>query len=369
MAQAVPRALVAAIDTVRHPCMRRLRNVERRTSAERPRRASGAAARRGAGRRSPREPSLESFTTAPSSISMRRRVRAATAGSWETTTTGQPVVRQSTQQRQDLRPLPYPEGTRRFVRQHDPAAVHERTRDGDALLFSSRQFRRQVIHAVAEPECPEKLAGPRGTFRPTDARIDCRQLDVALRGEGVQQSVVLEYEAHFLSTQPRPFRVVEFAHVAAAEQVAAPGWPVQAAENVEQRRLAGSGWTDDAHEFTGPNGKGHPIERPHRADIRLERPLDALEFDQGGCGAAFAGCLSAVPVFRHWRPRVVRPGMIQVALHTGMTTALQATLLPSPSLGYPVGEATTTERGRIRGGGYGLASPKPSLKVGHAARP
>src|SRR5690606_40736156 len=80
---------------------------------------------------------------------------------------------------------------------------------------------------------------------------DLRNLDVLLRGLRRQQVVALEHEAERLAPQPREPVGVERLDIPAGEQVRAARRPVEAPEDIHQRRLTGARLADDRDELPG----------------------------------------------------------------------------------------------------------------------
>src|SRR5690606_40372047 len=117
-------------------------------------------------------------------------------------------------------------------------AVHQRPRDRYALLLPARKLAGPMIEPLAEAEPGQQLAGALAPQGGRHAEVDRRHLDVLERARTGDQVVALEHEAEGLATQPRELVAVEPRDVAAHEAVAAAGRPIQAAEDVHQRRLA-----------------------------------------------------------------------------------------------------------------------------------
>src|ERR1019366_4330149 len=85
--------------------------------------------------------------------------------------------------------------------------------------------------------------------RPAEVAVDERQLDV-LNGGGSRKKVeALKDEADLGVADDGALVAVELGDIDTVEQVRPCGWPVQAAEDVHQRRLAGSRWTHDRQEL------------------------------------------------------------------------------------------------------------------------
>ena len=127
----------------------------------------------------------------------------------------------------------------RFVGQQQARTVGERTRDRDALHLAARELRRPVVGAVREADVVEQFARARAGVRLGDARLRLRQLDVfgqpsasaAGRSAGTRSRC---------SRRRRSLRsdVRQRADVAGRRKQRARGRHVDAAEDVQQRRLA-----------------------------------------------------------------------------------------------------------------------------------
>ena len=121
----------------------------------------------------------------------------------------------------------------RLVAEQDVRTLGDRARDRHALLLAAGELGRKVVEAFAQPDQPQRLrrvhriAGDRG-----------HQLDVLARGERGDQVVELEDEADVLAPEPGESRVVVVREIVIEEVDRAPGRNVEAAEDVEQRRLA-----------------------------------------------------------------------------------------------------------------------------------
>ncbi len=95
-----------------------------------------------------------------------------------------------------------------------------------------------MLQPVAQAQTPQQDAGPFAPRPAVAAGIDGGDLDI---GDGVQvrqQVIALEDEAEMLAPQGGQLVRVELTGVDAADAIGAGGGPVQAPQDVHQRRLA-----------------------------------------------------------------------------------------------------------------------------------
>ena len=90
-----------------------------------------------------------------------------------------------------------------------------------------------------------------------------RHQDV-LQGRGSRQQVeALEDETQFCRPHQGPLVGREAAHLLAVEPELAGTRPVEAAQDVHERGLAGTGGPHQGHHFAAGNGKGNAFEHGH----------------------------------------------------------------------------------------------------------
>ena len=152
----------------------------------------------------------------------------------------------------------------RLVGQENRRLGHQRPRDGDALLLAAGQLVRVMVHPVLEPDGP---ARPGAFVRRSDAdglvpAVEHRQFDVLERRGPRQQIEALKHETDLACSGRAPARLVTTATRPAVEQIAAGRRPVQAAEDVHERRLPRSRRADDADEFAGFDIERHAAQAP-----------------------------------------------------------------------------------------------------------
>jgi hypothetical protein len=118
---------------------------------------------------------------------------------------------------------------------------------------------------VGEPDLFEQLRRPasRRAWRvPSQQR---GQLDVLHGGELVHQVEGLEDEADRLAAEPRKCLLAQLVD-AASRQPHLPGrGPLQAPEQVQQRRLAAAAWPHDSHGLARGHLQLDAVERAHEA--------------------------------------------------------------------------------------------------------
>ena len=152
----------------------------------------------------------------------------------------------------------------RLVRQEDGGLVDQGAGNRHPLLLAARELVREVIHPVVEPDRVQHLASPRVTRRSVHAgAVEQGELDVVEGGGPRQQVEALEHEADLPVAHLGQLVAREPGDIPAVEQVVAAGRPVEAAEDVHERRLAGPGRSGDRDELAGLDGEAHAPERTH----------------------------------------------------------------------------------------------------------
>lgn len=114
-----------------------------------------------------------------------------------------------------------------------------------------------MVGPSCEPDQGQALLHPLPSLPPADASDAQHQVHVFPGGEGGQESERLEHEADAVSPQmgSLPFRKARDL-LPFDEHLAGRG-PIQAADAVEQRRLAGAGAPLDGHESAGQDLQIH----------------------------------------------------------------------------------------------------------------
>ena len=139
------------------------------------------------------------------------------------------------------------EVARRLVGEQQGRLVDERAGDGDALPLAARQLIRLMVHPVAQPDGGERLLGHDSALVAADLRVDQRQLDVLQRRGAREEIERLKHEADLLVAHRGQLVIVHRLDRRAVEDVLPGGGAVEAADDVHERRLAGTGGSHDGH--------------------------------------------------------------------------------------------------------------------------
>ena len=146
--------------------------------------------------------------------------------------------------------------------------AHQRAGDRDPLLLAAGELAGAVLEPVAEADRGQRGRGPLPSLRPAHAAVDQRQPDVVQGAGAAEQLERLEDEADGAVAQLGQLGVGEGRDVAAADPQQPVGRPVQAAEQVHQRRLAGAGRADDRDVLAGVDAQAHPAQRLDRDPVQ-----------------------------------------------------------------------------------------------------
>ncbi len=151
------------------------------------------------------------------------------------------------------------ESAGRFVHEDEARMRHEIARDLKALAHAARELRRLVVDAgcVDLDALQPALRGFADTTVVTVAHAHQALANVTAGGNAHAQAIarILMHEAPIGAGEEAPFgfREIEqvfrgtIAHAVAHRAGIGCNWP----ERVEQRRLAGAGFTDDGEHFAG----------------------------------------------------------------------------------------------------------------------
>jgi hypothetical protein len=181
----------------------------------------------------------------------------------------------------DLRAGPAVQVAGGLVGQDDRWRVDQRSRDGDSLLLPTGELVGPVAGPVGHAHRVQQHLG--GLVQAALARVDERKLDVVLRGGPGQEVEALEHEADGPAADRRQLVVGHAGHVGSAEEVAPRGGVVEAAQQVQKRRLAGAGRAHHRHELPLLEAKGHA---PQGMNFHLSGLVglgEIFDFDQCPC--------------------------------------------------------------------------------------
>ena len=158
--------------------------------------------------------------------------------------------------------------------------IHQRARDGDALLLAAGELAGQVVLAAAQADGGERVARPLALLAQRHVAVEQRQLDV-LDGAGARKQVeVLEDEAELAVADRGALVGRQRRHVGAVEPIGAARRPVETAEDVHERRLARARRAHDGDELAGRDVDGHAAQRLHRDVAELVDLPDVAHLDE-----------------------------------------------------------------------------------------
>jgi len=160
-----------------------------------------------------------------------------------------------------------------FVGKNKLGMIDERAGDGDALLFAAGKLRRKMHEAFAQADATEGF----GRLMLVRSAVKIlREHDVFNGGEIRDEVKLLKDKADFLSAKTREALFVETAHVDTVDDGASVRGRVEAAENIDERSLTGTGRAHDGGPFAGFDAEGDAIER---ADV-VESFSQLRNFDE-----------------------------------------------------------------------------------------
>ena len=156
-------------------------------------------------------------------------------------------------------------------------------RDADALLLAARQLTRIVLGAIRQPDDLQRDARALLPLRLRELREQQRQLDVLLGRQHGQQVVELEDEPDVLRAPLRELAAAEGAHRHAVHFDGAAGRRVEAADQIEQRRLAGSRRSHQREEIALRNLQVHALEHVDALAAAGEMFVDVFDANEFIC--------------------------------------------------------------------------------------
>ena len=168
-----------------------------------------------------------------------------------------------------------------LVGEEDGGTVDDGAGDGDALLLATGECAGLMLHTGFDAEHVQDFfeLSVEGDGAGGDVTYD---LDVLLGGEGGEQVVLLEDEAYGAFAEVVTLRVGHLREVATVDGDGAGGWRGEAAEDVEEGRLAGAGGADDGEEFTACNLKVDPLQGIDADFADAEGFGERADLDDGG---------------------------------------------------------------------------------------
>ena len=167
---------------------------------------------------------------------------------------------QRQQQRQHLARALLVEIAGGLVRQQQARLVHQRARDGDALLFASGEILHGARGTRGEADRRERRKAARARRRAAHAVELEHQAHVLCHVERRDEVEELVDEADMRAAKQRARGLAERAHLQAVDVHAAAVGAVDAADEVEQRRLARAAAPHDGQRLPGTDLRLHPGE-------------------------------------------------------------------------------------------------------------
>jgi hypothetical protein len=169
----------------------------------------------------------------------------------------------------------------RLVGEDDGRIGDQGAGDRHPLLLAPGELRGVMVLAAGEADPREGFARAAGALGGAQAQVavEHRQLDV-LDGPGARQQVeALEDEADLRVADLGPLVAVETRDVDAVQPVGARGRPVEAAQDVHERRLAGARGAHDGDQLPGLDREVDPLQGvnldlAHLVDLRQVADLD-----------------------------------------------------------------------------------------------
>ena len=190
-------------------------------------------------------------------------------------------------EREDLLARARVEIAGRFVGEEDWRIDRQRAGNRDALTFAARELVGKMVHARLELNEREQLAGALFDFLARPSAQVQREADVFERRQRRQQVEELEDESDLVAAHPRQVVVGEAGERLAVDAHTAGGRTVESADEIEERRLARSGGSDDRDHLAARDRDAHIVEG---GDAALAGELlgDVLERDHVRRGDAHA---------------------------------------------------------------------------------
>ena len=164
-------------------------------------------------------------------------------------------------QAQDILAGPGVQVSRGLVRQQDGRLCGQRPGDGHPLLLAAGELVGEAIQLLLQAQQLYDLADVR-LVRAPSVQLN-GQDDVLPHRQDGYQVVGLEHEADLPSAEDGEGLVLHGEDVPALHLHPAPGGPVQSAEHVQQRGLAGAGCAHDGEEFPRLDFQVHAVQGPH----------------------------------------------------------------------------------------------------------
>ncbi len=183
------------------------------------------------------------------------------AASWVTRTRVRPSAGSSVSSCEHFRPRSRVQVSRRLVGEEELGLVHQGPRERGALRFAARELARFVRGPLQDSEPFEKRVGSRLPLRLRPVAVGERRLDVLPNRHLRNEIERLEEEADGPVPKPALRAVVERAGILPVQQDPAAGGKVEAADEVQERRLTRARTAHHRDEASSLDPQAHGIER------------------------------------------------------------------------------------------------------------
>src|SRR5581483_4342371 len=191
-----------------------------------------------------------------------------------------PAARDRSQEREHACAGLRVEVARRLVGEHDRRAMDDRARDGGALQLAAGELRRERPALLLQPDRVQRIGDAALDLGARHALEDERQRDVVGDPHRGQQVEELEHRTDALAAQPRERIVVERARRPAVDLDHARSREIDAADEIEQGRLAAAARTDERDHLAACDLQRDAVERAHRSLARAVDFHDVADADR-----------------------------------------------------------------------------------------
>lgn len=143
--------------------------------------------------------------------------------------------------------------------------MHQRARDGRALLFAAAQLVDKMLRPLAQSNQLKNRTRSRLALPERDSLEHQREAYVFEDVHGREEIEELKNETKPVTPKFRERGIIRRVHGDSSDHDFAGGWFIQTGNQVHQRALAATAWATHRHEFMRRDLQGNPIDRVHDA--------------------------------------------------------------------------------------------------------